>query len=288
MTESLSETAGLATSSGETTSLAVLVDGGDDPVDAGIVTDGIVLGVNEDDLEVLVSGVLSNPVGVENTEVSACAANLALSLDTEGALVLQLTDTLSGGLSVDNVGHSLSLAASAANLHSVDNVALLSLVSEAASLLGTSGAGATVNRWQLAVLPGADAQQKAHSVRLLLLPELLKVLVGSHVDVRGRKSTPIFQANFILRFPAHQRRFAATFQANTIIHSSSHVRILFQFVTGTFGRERPLLNASTVFSHFSPVFHLVGMPRGSCCLQVFILRLMHAYLGQMLRTSLKE
>jgi hypothetical protein len=76
----------------------VLVDGVDDPVDAGIATDGLVLGVNKDDLVVLVGRVLVDPVGVENAQVGAAAADTLLSGALEGALVLELVDTLVGGL----------------------------------------------------------------------------------------------------------------------------------------------------------------------------------------------
>lgn len=50
----LAQTTGLLASCSETTGFAVLVDGVDDPVDAGVAADGLVLGVDEDDLEVLV------------------------------------------------------------------------------------------------------------------------------------------------------------------------------------------------------------------------------------------
>lgn len=69
------------------------MDGVADPVDAGITADGLVLGVNEDDLEVLVGGVLVDPVGVQDTQVSAAAANTLLSGGTESTLVLELVDT---------------------------------------------------------------------------------------------------------------------------------------------------------------------------------------------------
>ncbi len=39
-----------------------------DPVDAGVATDGVVVGINQDDLVVLVGGVLGNPVRVQDTE----------------------------------------------------------------------------------------------------------------------------------------------------------------------------------------------------------------------------
>lgn len=94
----LVEATGLLASGGETTSLTVLVDGVDDPVDAGIAADSLVLGVNEDDLVVLVGAVLVDPVGVEDAEVSAAAADTLLGGGLEGALVLELVDTLVGGL----------------------------------------------------------------------------------------------------------------------------------------------------------------------------------------------
>jgi hypothetical protein len=50
----LSKTTGLLASGSETTSFAMLVDWVDDPVDARITTNGLVLRVDEDDFVVLV------------------------------------------------------------------------------------------------------------------------------------------------------------------------------------------------------------------------------------------
>lgn len=50
----LAKTAALLASGSETTAFAMLVDGVDDPVDAGIATDGLVVRVDEDDFVVLV------------------------------------------------------------------------------------------------------------------------------------------------------------------------------------------------------------------------------------------
>lgn len=124
----LVETTRLLASCGETTGLAVLVDWIDDPVDAWVATDGLVLWVDEDDLEVLVGGVLVDPVRVEDAEVGAAAADTLLSSGTEGALVLQLVDTLVGRLAVGSTLWRRSLAATAADTNAVDDIALLSLV----------------------------------------------------------------------------------------------------------------------------------------------------------------
>ena len=56
------------------------------------------LGIDKDDLEVLVGGILVDPVGVENAQVGAAASDTLLSSRFEGALVLQLVDTLVGRL----------------------------------------------------------------------------------------------------------------------------------------------------------------------------------------------
>lgn len=94
----LVETSALLASGGETALLAVLVDGVDDPVDAGVAADGLVLGVDEDDLVVLVGAVLVDPVGVQDAQVRAAAADTLLSGGLERALVLELVHTLVGRL----------------------------------------------------------------------------------------------------------------------------------------------------------------------------------------------
>ena len=99
------DTTGLLASGGKTTSLTVLVHRVDDPVDAGITADGLVLGVDEDNLVVLVGAVLVDPVGVEDAEVGAAAADTLLSGGLEGALVLELVDTLVGGLACSGNQH---------------------------------------------------------------------------------------------------------------------------------------------------------------------------------------
>ena len=104
----LVEAAGLLAGGGETAGLAVLVDGVDDPVDAGVLADGLVLGVDEDDLVVLVGRVLVDPVGVEDAQVGATTTDTLLSGDAEGALVLQLVDTLVGGLACNDPNPSAS------------------------------------------------------------------------------------------------------------------------------------------------------------------------------------
>lgn len=94
----LVETARLLAGGGEAAGLAVLVNGVDDPVDAGVDADRLVLGVDKNDLVVLVGRVLVDPVRVEDAQVGAAAADTLLGGGLQGALVLELVHTLVGGL----------------------------------------------------------------------------------------------------------------------------------------------------------------------------------------------
>jgi archaeosine-15-forming tRNA-guanine transglycosylase len=75
----LAQTTRLLACSSESTGLTVLVDWVNDPVDAGITADGLVLGINEDDFVVLVGRILVDPVRVQDTQVGAAASNTLLS-----------------------------------------------------------------------------------------------------------------------------------------------------------------------------------------------------------------
>ena len=94
----LAQTARLLAGGGEAAGLTVLVHGVGDPVDAGVAANGLVLGVDEDDFEVLVRGVLVDPVRVQHAQVGAAPADTLLSSRLERALVLELVHTLVGGL----------------------------------------------------------------------------------------------------------------------------------------------------------------------------------------------
>jgi hypothetical protein len=118
------ETAVLAASGGEASSLAVLVDGVANPVDAGIVSNGGVLRIDHDDFEVLVSGVLVDPVGVQDTQVGADSASALLGNTSQVSDELKLVDTLVLGLTIDDTLVVGSLAATTADGTAVDHIAL--------------------------------------------------------------------------------------------------------------------------------------------------------------------
>ena len=56
----------------------MLVDWVDNPVDAGIAADSLVLRVNENDLEVLVGRVLVDPVRIQDTQIGAATTDTLL------------------------------------------------------------------------------------------------------------------------------------------------------------------------------------------------------------------
>jgi hypothetical protein len=158
----------------------MLMNGVDDPVDTGIVTDLGVGGINEDNFVVLHGGILVDPVGVKDAEVGELASDLLLSNGLKVTLELKVVNTLMLGLTPDHTTMVLTLAASSADSAANDDVTLLGLVAEAVGLVSTSGPIDFAGAVALAVLPGADAEEKAESVTLLVTPELFHVFVGSH------------------------------------------------------------------------------------------------------------
>jgi len=85
---SLVQSSALLSGGGQSSAFSVLMDWLDDPIDSGISSDGLVLRVDEDDLVVLVGGVLIDPVGVEDSQVGTATADTLLSGRLEGPLVL--------------------------------------------------------------------------------------------------------------------------------------------------------------------------------------------------------
>lgn len=94
----LAQTTRFLASCGKATGFAVFVNRVDDPIDTRVSANSLVLRIDEDDLKVLVGGVLVDPVRVENTQVGAATSNTLLSSRLQGSLVLELVNTLVGGL----------------------------------------------------------------------------------------------------------------------------------------------------------------------------------------------
>lgn len=69
-----------------------------DPIDTRITTNGFMLRINKDDLEVLVRGILVDPIRVEHPQICTATSNTFLRSRFERPLVLQLIYTLIGWL----------------------------------------------------------------------------------------------------------------------------------------------------------------------------------------------
>lgn len=182
-TVALVDTTRLLANSSERASLTVLVDRVGNPVDTSITADSLVLGVNQDDLEVLVCGVLVHPVRIQYTQVRATAADTVLGSGPELALVLKLVNTLVSGLTVGNTLRSMTLTTTTTHTNAVDHIALLGLVAETTCLIRAGWTGSPVNNVQLTVLPAADTLQEAKDIALLVTGKLFKVFVGTHDTV---------------------------------------------------------------------------------------------------------
>mmetsp|Transcript_18091 Transcript_18091/g.33028 ORF Transcript_18091/g.33028 Transcript_18091/m.33028 type:complete len:240 (+) Transcript_18091:193-912(+) len=176
------ETTVVLAGGGEATKLAVLVNRVADPVGTGIVADSSVGSINKNDLVVLVGRILVHPVRVEDAETTALATNALLGNAAEIAGGLELSDTLVNGLTVDNTLGNGPLTATTANANTVDNIALLGLVTKAASLVGAGRAGQTRDRGKLPVLPAPNAKKEAEDIALLLPPKLFNILISTHYE----------------------------------------------------------------------------------------------------------
>lgn len=69
-----------------------------DPVDTRITTDGFMLRIDKDDLEVFVSGILVDPVRVQDPQICTTTSNTFLRSRLKRPLVLKLVYTLIGWL----------------------------------------------------------------------------------------------------------------------------------------------------------------------------------------------
>ena len=153
------------------------------PVDLSIPPDGLMEGIDHDDLEVLVSGILAHPVRVQNTQSLDAATHTLFGDGLQVAHGLLLLDRAgSFGFTVRTALGDGPFAASTTHSDAVDNKTLLVLVSQTPGLIGTGGPGDAVDLGQLAVLPTADTQKVAHDITLLLAVQLRHVLVRAHLE----------------------------------------------------------------------------------------------------------
>lgn len=118
------KTSGFAAGGGESTSFSVFHDRFADPVDARIVSDHKVLGVNKNDFIVFVSGILVDPVRVQDTQVTSNSANTLLGDTSKVSGEFELIHSLVSGFSVNNTLGNRALATTSADSNTVDNKTL--------------------------------------------------------------------------------------------------------------------------------------------------------------------
>lgn len=179
----LGNTSGLLTSSSKTSGLSVLVDWVDNPVDSWVSSDGVVRWVHQDNFVVLVGGVLVNPVRVQDSQVGSSSADSLLSGDSQGLLVLELSNTLVGWLTVGSTLWNRSLSATSSDSDTEDDETLLGLVAQSSGLVWSGRSRSSVDDVLLSVLPTSDSQQESGDIGLLLSLQLFQVFVGTHCSL---------------------------------------------------------------------------------------------------------
>jgi hypothetical protein len=177
----LAKTTRFLASGSEATRFTVLVNRLDDPVDADITTNCLVLRINKNNLIVFVGRVLVDPVGVEDSQVGTSSSNTLLGCRLKGSLVLQLVDTLVDRLAICGTLWRWALASTTSNTDSVDDIALLGLITKTAGLIRSRWSRGTMNDVQLSKLPASNPEKETQHIRLFLLLKLFDVFEGTHV-----------------------------------------------------------------------------------------------------------
>ena len=152
--------------------LSVLVDWFGDPLGVRISSDSFMERINEDNLKKFICGIFTNPVGIQDSQSPTMAPSSLLSNRLKASGKFQLVNTMVDRLAVSCTLRNWAFTTTTADMNPVNDIALLSLtlVSQSSSFIRPGGAGSPVQRRELAVLPAADPQKKAHHVGLLLPP----------------------------------------------------------------------------------------------------------------------
>jgi hypothetical protein len=108
----LAQATRLLASCSEHTRFTVLVNRIDDPINARVTSNGLMLRVDQDDLKILICGILINPVRVEDSQICTATSHPLLSCRFQRPLVFKLIYTLVGRFSCD---HNSSVTVPAQN-----------------------------------------------------------------------------------------------------------------------------------------------------------------------------
>ena len=150
--------------------ISVFVDWFGDPLGVRISSDSFMERINEDNLKKFICGIFTNPVGIQDSQSPTMAPSSLLSNRLKASGKFQLVNTMVDRLAVSCTLRNWAFTTTTADTNPVNDIALLSLVPQSSSFIRPGGAGSPVQRRELAVLPAADPQKKAHHVGLLLPP----------------------------------------------------------------------------------------------------------------------
>ena len=184
VTNSFSKSSVFPSGCSQSSLFSMFVDSITDPVDLGIVTNCFMERIDADHFKVFEGRILSNPIRAQNSQCFGNSlSNSSLSNCLKVSNRLELIDTLIGRLSKDCSLWNLLLSTSSPYLDSVDQVSLLGSVSKSSCLLRSCWSRSPVDGIQLTQLPASNSKQECHNFRLLLPPNLLHILVGSHYQL---------------------------------------------------------------------------------------------------------
>lgn len=158
----------------------MFVDGLADPVDSGIISDGVVLRINQDHFVEFMCSVLGNPVAVQDSQLWEESANSFLGHASEISRRLELVDSDACWLTVDDTSVYRSLSTTSSDSGSVNDVANLGLISQSSGFIWSGWSSDSVCDGELSVFPGSQTENQSHDIRLFFLPELFEILVGTH------------------------------------------------------------------------------------------------------------
>merc|ERR1711979_63637 len=177
---SFANTSGFFAGAGETFAFSVFVDWLGDPLHIGISSNDFVLWVNHNDFVVLVGGVFSSPVAVDNSETAHSFTGSFFGNGLDSSLEFQLVNSLVDWFTVGGTLWGESLSATSSYSNSVDNVTLLGFVTHQSGFFWSRWSASSVDSWQLSEVPRSKSEDVFHDITLLFSPKLVLVLVGTH------------------------------------------------------------------------------------------------------------
>jgi len=178
----LSDTTGTLSLGGDSSEFSVFLNALCDPLMFWIVTNCVVLWIHQQDLEILVGWVFSNPVGVEDSEGSTVTTDTFFSNRLESSSGLNKDTHVNGFTHGSSLGYWL-LSSTTSNSDSVYNKSLSCFVTQSSSFFWSSWSWSPMDGVQVSVLPNANPLQVAHRFRLLFAPDFVHIFVCAHISI---------------------------------------------------------------------------------------------------------